>query len=156
MKKYGDLCALNVELCGPLCFSSKLDMYILRAYLCRCISSAAPVTLYYISLRLANFGTQDVKITTSDSNPVQGFTIRARTIALITKNVTHRNPLTFWAKAADHSCVLNNQPSLVVIPEEKTGAWKVVNITDKCKEGYVRYCTCSIVSIEMKITQALR
>ncbi|XP_015769139.1 PREDICTED: uncharacterized protein LOC107347690 [Acropora digitifera] len=93
--------------------------------------NAAPVTLYYISLRLANFGTQDVKITTSDSNPVQGFTVRARTIALITKNVTHRNPLTFWAKAADHSCVLNNQPSLVVIPEEKTGAWKVVNITDK-------------------------
>ena len=51
----------------------------------------------------------------------------------ITKNVTHRNPITFWANASDHSCVMNNQPSLVVIPEEKMSVWLLVNISDKCK-----------------------
>ena len=95
--------------------------------------SGTPVTLFYISIRFANYGTQSVQITTSDGNPAQGFVIKPRTIVQITKNVTHRNPVTFWAKASDHSCVLNNQPSLIVMPAEKMGEWQVVNITDKCK-----------------------
>ena len=76
---------------------------------------------------------QNVQITTSDKNPSAGFVIKPRTIVQITKNVTNMDPVTFWAKASDHSCVLNNQPSLIVIPVEKMGIWKVVNITDKCK-----------------------
>ena len=89
--------------------------------------------MYYISLRIANYGTQAVQITTSDRNPPQGFVVKPRTIVQITKNVTHRNPITFWANASDHSCVMNNQHSLVVIPEEKMGVWLLVNISDKCK-----------------------
>ena len=74
-----------------------------------------------------------MQITTSDGNPPQGFVVKPRTIVQITKNVTHRNPITLWANASDHSCVMNNQPNLVVIPEEKMGVWLVVNISDKCK-----------------------
>ena len=96
-------------------------------------SSASPVVIYFIRVRFANYGTQSVNITTSDKEPAKGFTIKAKTIVQITKNVTHKSPITFWAKATDHSCVLNNQPSLIIIPQEKPGPWQVVNITDKCK-----------------------
>lgn len=94
--------------------------------------SASPVVIFYLSIRFANYGTQNVSITTSDKEPAQGFTIKPRTIVQITKNVTQRNAITFWGKAADHACVLNNQPSLIIIPQEKPGIWQVVNITDKC------------------------
>ena len=97
------------------------------------VFSASAVKLFYLSIRFANYGTQNVQITTSDKNPSAGFVIKPRTIVQITKNVTNMDPVTFWAKASDHSCVLNNQPSLIVIPVEKMGVWKVVNITDKCK-----------------------
>nr|XP_058946642.1 uncharacterized protein LOC131774603 [Pocillopora verrucosa] len=94
-------------------------------------SNASPVVVYFIRVRFANYGTQSVNITTSDKEPSKGFTIKAKTIVQITKNVTHKSPITFWAKATDHSCVLNNQPSLIIIPQEKPGPWQVVNITDK-------------------------
>lgn len=97
------------------------------------VFSASAVKLFYICVRFANYGTQNVQITTSDKNPSAGFVIKPRTIVQITKNVTNMDPVTFWAKASDHSCVLNNQPSIIVIPVEKMGVWKVVNITDKCK-----------------------
>lgn len=112
--------------CHPLTliFTLSVSMFVF---------SASAVKLFYLSIRFANYGTENVQITTSDKNPSAGFVIKPRTIVQITKNVTNMDPVTFWAKASDHSCVLNNQPSLIVIPVEKMGIWKVVNITDKCK-----------------------
>lgn len=110
--------------------STSIKIYMLFFFLV----SASPVVIFYLSIRFANYGTQSVSITTSDKEPAQGFTIKPRTIVQITKNVTDRNAVTFWAKAADHDCVLNNQPSLIIIPQDKPGAFQVVNITDKCTQ----------------------